>query len=93
MRLLPDEMILGAGMHAFSKPGLEAFRTAVVDDRYGEVLEQAVSKVTQAGPYTLGGESGAHPAGAGYRSPNWTPRLPLPPRSWSPSALEAPMTR
>ena len=57
MRLLPDEMILGAGMHAFSRPGMETYRRAVVADGSGEALEQTASRVTRAGPYTVGGES------------------------------------
>jgi uncharacterized protein (TIGR02453 family) len=57
MRLLPDEMILGAGMHAFSKEGLETFRKAVVAGGSGEALEQTVSKINEAGPYEIGGES------------------------------------
>lgn len=57
MRLLPDQMILGAGIHAFSKPGLEAFRQAVLDEALGNALGEAVDAVTSAGPYLLGGET------------------------------------
>ena len=57
MRLLPDELILGAGMHSFTKEAIEAFRQAVVDETRGRALEETVDVVTSAGPYTLGGES------------------------------------
>ncbi len=57
MRLLQDEMILGAGMHSFSKPGLEVFRHAVVDEALGRALEETIAAITSAGPYIVGGES------------------------------------
>jgi uncharacterized protein (TIGR02453 family) len=57
MRLLPDEIILGAGMHSFSKEGLTAFRQAVLDDVKGAALEEVVASVSRAGPYAVAGES------------------------------------
>lgn len=57
MRLLPDEMILGAGMHHFSKEGLEAFRRAVLDDASGKALEETVATIEGVGPYAVVGES------------------------------------
>jgi uncharacterized protein (TIGR02453 family) len=57
MRLLPDEMILGAGMHSFSKDGLEAFRRAVLDEERGAALETVVIAVESGGKYRLGGEA------------------------------------
>ena len=53
-RLAADQLILGAGMHRFEKPHMEAFRHAVVDAKAGAALERAVAKVTKAGPYALG---------------------------------------
>ena len=57
MRLLPDEMILGAGMHSFSKEGVEAFRLAVIDEERGSALDAIITALTQGTPYQLGGES------------------------------------
>ena len=57
VRLLPDEIILGGGMHSFSKPGLETFRRAVMNEAQGAALEAAVAAVTKAGTYAVMGES------------------------------------
>ena len=57
MRLLPDLMILGAGMHQFGKPGLDVFRQSVVDQDLGSRLVDTVTKVVQAGPYAISGKS------------------------------------
>ncbi|HEX5369461.1 MAG TPA: DUF2461 domain-containing protein [Dehalococcoidia bacterium] len=57
MRLLPDEIILGAGMHRLDKAGLVAFRNAVIAEKSGAALEQALARVTDAGPYAIGGEA------------------------------------
>lgn len=43
------------GMHGFPKPMLVAYRQAVVDEKLGAELVEAVTAVTQAG-YTIGGE-------------------------------------
>jgi uncharacterized protein (TIGR02453 family) len=56
-RLLPDRLILGAGMHRFEKTQLDAFRAAVVDARAGKSLAKAVAEVGAAGPYKVGGAS------------------------------------
>ena len=57
MRLLPDLMILGAGMHQFGKQGLEAFRHAVIGEESGSRLEETIKEVEKAGPYAVGGAS------------------------------------
>ena len=57
MRLLPDQFILGAGMHGFDKARLTAFRDAVVDEKSGAALEAALAQVARAGPYEVGGEA------------------------------------
>lgn len=57
MRLLPDLMILGAGMHQFGKQGMEAFRRAVVDDGSGTRLESTIASIQKAGPYSIAGEA------------------------------------
>ena len=54
-RLLPDRLILGAGMHRFEKTQLDAFRAAVVDARAGKALAKALDGVRSAGPYVIGG--------------------------------------
>jgi uncharacterized protein (TIGR02453 family) len=54
-RLLPDQLILGAGMHRFEKAQLDAFRKAVVEARAGKALQKTIAGVSSAGPYTVGG--------------------------------------
>ena len=57
MRLLPDQMILGAGMHAIDKARLPAFRDAIVADETGRALETMPAKIERAGSYAIGGEA------------------------------------
>ena len=54
-RMFADRLILGAGMHKFEKPQLDAFRAAVIDDRAGKALEKVAHKVRAAGAYEIGG--------------------------------------
>jgi len=54
-RLLPDRLILGAGMHRFEKDQLDAFRNSVVDARAGKAMEKAIADIRSAGPYEIGG--------------------------------------
>ncbi len=49
LRLTPDAVVAGAGRHAFDKATLEAFRTAVADERRGAALKQALATVCAAG--------------------------------------------
>ncbi len=72
MRLLPDRWAIGAGIHHLSKDGLEAYRSAVVDDTRGHALEKAVGRIGP--PYAVGlasrrsvprGYDASHPR-AGY---------------------------
>src|SRR5262249_38325131 len=53
VRIAPDSVVLGAGIDAFQKPQLDAYRTAVLDDRSGKALEKAIAKVRAAGPYEV----------------------------------------
>lgn len=53
-RMSAKELMLGAGMHVFQKPALEAFRAAVLDDKRGKALEALIAKVEKAG-YEIGG--------------------------------------
>ncbi len=52
MRLLPDQWAIGGGIHRFSKESLQAYRDAVVNERAGSALEEAVAQVDAT--YDLG---------------------------------------
>lgn len=54
--LEPPNILLGVGIHMFSKNLLKAYREAVVDPVAGPKLVQAVQEVSQKGSYKLGGE-------------------------------------
>lgn len=54
-RLSARRLILGAGVHAFGKDSLTAYREAVVDARCGKALEKAIAEVAAAGPYEIHG--------------------------------------
>jgi uncharacterized protein (TIGR02453 family) len=56
-RMYSDRLILGAGMHKFEKPKLDAFRSAVIDARAGRALAKVADDVRAAGPYIVGGAS------------------------------------
>jgi uncharacterized protein (TIGR02453 family) len=99
MRLLPEEMILGAGMHAFSKEGIEAFRRAVVAEEQGRALERAVVTVLAGGPYAMGGETrkrvphgfdAEHPRGRFllFEGLNVNLETPIPPEAASPGFVD-----
>jgi uncharacterized protein (TIGR02453 family) len=49
--------VIYTGVHGFTKPQLEAFRQAVLDETRGASLEAAIAEVTQSGVYTIGGET------------------------------------
>jgi uncharacterized protein (TIGR02453 family) len=51
--LEPGNLMLGAGIHGFSKPLLEAYRDAAVDPEQGPALVQAVKAVSDKG-YNIG---------------------------------------
>lgn len=53
MRLLPDALILGAGIHHFSREQLSAYREAVVDPQSGAALQTVANSVNDAG-FVLG---------------------------------------
>jgi uncharacterized protein (TIGR02453 family) len=57
VRIAPDKLGIGVGMHAFQKPQLDAFRRAVLDGRSGKALEQATARVEKAGRYRVQGAS------------------------------------
>jgi uncharacterized protein (TIGR02453 family) len=54
-RLMPEELILGGGMHHFDAAQLERYRTSVVDDDRGEALRAEVERLHASG-YEIGGE-------------------------------------
>ena len=51
--LEPDNLMLGAGIHGFSKPLLKAYRDAIVDPVLGPSLAQAISDMANKG-YSAG---------------------------------------
>jgi uncharacterized protein (TIGR02453 family) len=53
----PVHLFLGAGMHAFPKEVLAAFRDAAVDPVEGPRLREAIEAVTASGPYEVWGQS------------------------------------
>jgi uncharacterized protein (TIGR02453 family) len=48
-RMLPQRLILGAGMHTFEKDQLERYRRAVVNEKSGKALAALVTKLEKAG--------------------------------------------
>lgn len=48
-RLTPTTLMLGAGMHQFTKDHLRRYRSAVIEDRAGRALEKVVVQLTNAG--------------------------------------------
>lgn len=53
--LRPPTLMLGAGMHGFTKSALASYRDAVVDPELGAALRDAVKKVTSREGYEVGG--------------------------------------
>ena len=53
--LEPPNLMLGAGMREFPKPVLEAYRSAVVDRKWGTALTDAIETATSKAFYTIGG--------------------------------------
>ena len=52
--LEPPNLMLGAGMHCFSKEMLTAYREAVVDPKLGPALVKAIKEVQKKGDYEIG---------------------------------------
>jgi uncharacterized protein (TIGR02453 family) len=55
LRIAPETIFVGSGMHMLEGAMLERFREAVLDERSGRGLEQAVARIRVAGPYEIGG--------------------------------------
>lgn len=55
LRLAPDRLILGSGMHRFEKGALDTYREAVAADESGRALERAVGEATGRSGAVLGG--------------------------------------
>ncbi len=49
LRIAPDQLTVGAGMHRLQKPQLDAFREAIVDGRAGKALDKHLAEATGAG--------------------------------------------
>ncbi len=54
IRLTAEAVWLGAGMHHLEGDLLTRYRNAVVDDRAGDALVNAIAKVEAAGDYAIG---------------------------------------
>ena len=55
LRVTAEKLYLGSGMHVLNKDLIGKYRDAVVHERSGKALEDAVAKVRAAGPYEIGG--------------------------------------
>lgn len=55
LQITPQSVGQMTGMFGFSKPTLEVYRRAVLDDTLGKALEDAAAKVRRAGNYTISG--------------------------------------
>jgi uncharacterized protein (TIGR02453 family) len=55
-RMMPDRLILGAGMHHLEKDPLDRYRAAVADEASGGSLTSMLERIQAAGPYSVGGE-------------------------------------
>lgn len=56
LQITPQQAELVAGLFTFSKPQLESYRAAVLDDKHGAALLDAVAQVQAAGDYPIGGK-------------------------------------
>ena len=56
-RLMPERLVLGAGMHRFSEAALERYRQAVLDPAHGPRLEAAVRAVQAQPAVEVGGQT------------------------------------
>lgn len=57
VHLSPTGGVIYTGMYEFSKPFLEAYRQAVVDEELGAELDDVLAALRQTGSYPVGGES------------------------------------
>lgn len=69
MRLAPDSLILGGGVHGFDSPRLARFRQAVIDPVAGPALAAAASAVEDAGLDVLGSHYKTMPRGFSASTP------------------------
>jgi uncharacterized protein (TIGR02453 family) len=56
LRITPERVYLGSGMHVFGKEQTERYRAAVLDKRAGAALEKAAAEVAKRG-YEVGGRT------------------------------------
>lgn len=54
--LEPPNLMLGNGIHTFSKPLLEAYRDRVAQSKYGKALSDALRQVAKKRVYSFGSE-------------------------------------
>jgi uncharacterized protein (TIGR02453 family) len=62
-RLAPTQLVLGAGMHRFERSVLDRYRDAVVDEKRGSRLADAVAEVERSGAEVGGRHYKRVPAG------------------------------
>jgi uncharacterized protein (TIGR02453 family) len=55
LRITPERLFLGSGMHQFEGKMLDDFRAAVLADKSGKALTKAIAGVKSSGPYEIGG--------------------------------------
>ena len=54
LRITPEQVFLGTGMHQFDKEMLDSFRHAIMLPRSGKALQAVIDKVRSAGNYEIG---------------------------------------
>lgn len=54
LRITPDQVFIGSGLHRFDKEKLDSFRHALVLRRSGQALASAIAAVGAAGDYEIG---------------------------------------
>lgn len=54
LRVTPEAVFIGTGMHRFDKEMLDSFRHSVILPRSGKALLETVRQVEAAGPYEVG---------------------------------------
>jgi uncharacterized protein (TIGR02453 family) len=57
LRIAPEAVYLGTGMHSFMPEHLETFRQSVIHPRSGKALLAAIAAVDKKGTYEIGGKT------------------------------------
>ena len=75
LRVTPEAVFIGTGMHGFDKETLDSFRHSVVLPRSGKALVEAVESVKVAGPYAIGEQTRKRPPKGFETEPERAPFL------------------